>query len=124
MIKILVVDDEELVRLALRVTLENQGYQVRVAGHGEMALGLLDKGQFDVAIVDMVMPYQDGVETTIEIKRRYPSVKVIAISGGGRTRNLDFLKLAEEFGADAVLQKPITDEQVFKAVSACLAEVD
>ncbi len=52
------------------------------------------------------MPTREGIETIIALKRIAPSVKVVAISGGGRIDGADFLKLAEAFGADATMAKP------------------
>ena len=68
------------------------------------------------------MPKKEGVETIIELKRDYPSVRIVAISGGGRTRNLDFLKLARGYGADKVLAKPFSEEELLSAVDGCLAD--
>lgn len=61
------------------------------------------------------------METIIELKQLHPSPKIIAISGGGRTRNLDFLKLAEEFGADSIFAKPFSEDELREHVNACLA---
>jgi YesN/AraC family two-component response regulator len=60
----------------------------------------------DVVITDNIMPEQEGIDTIIQIQRERPGVKIIAISGGGRIRNIDFLEMAQSLGADDVLAKP------------------
>jgi len=117
MANILITDDEDIVRYALRAILERSGHTVFEAHDGEDALGILADHAIDTAIVDMIMPNKEGVETTIEIRRKYPAVKVVAISGGGRSHNFDFLKYAQQFGAHAILRKPFTDEQLLESIS-------
>jgi len=77
--------------------------------NGVEALASQSAGPFDLIITDIIMPEKEGVETIIELKQLHPFLKIIAISGGGRTRNLDFLKFAEEFGADSILAKPFSE---------------
>ena len=116
-VNILIADDEDIVRYALRSVLERAGHTVFEARDGVDALGLLAGHPIDVALVDMIMPNKEGVETTIEIRRQYPSVKVVAISGGGRSHNFDFLQYAQKFGAHSTLRKPFTDEQLLESVT-------
>lgn len=119
MARILVMDDEELARFTLREILEGAGHEVAEARDGEEGLLLLRQAAFDLVVTDIIMPRKEGVETVIELKRDHPQVKVIAISGGGRTRNLDFLKLAKEYGADRVLAKPFSESDLLEAVRGC-----
>lgn len=119
MARILIVDDEFAVRYAVRSVLEDAGHEVLEASDGTEALGVLTARPVDVAVVDIVMPNKEGVETTAEILRAHPSVKVIAISGGGRNRNFDFLEMAKSLGAHGVLRKPFTDEQLLKLIAGC-----
>ena len=121
MAKILVVDDEELARFTIRDILESAGHQVEEAENGVEALASQSAGPFDLIITDIIMPEKEGVETIIELKKLHPSLKIIAISGGGRTRNLDFLKLAKEFGADSILAKPFSEDELMEHVNACLS---
>ena len=73
-------------------------------------------------ITDIVMPEKEGLETIIEFKRDYPTLKIIAISSGGRSNNPDFLKIAETFGADKVLAKPIVKDELLEHVNDCLSD--
>jgi len=122
MANILIVDDEELARFTLRDILESAGHSVTEACNGNEAIEQQRRGDFDLVITDVVMPEKEGVETIIELKRDYPELKIIAISGGGRTKNLDFLKLAEDLGADDAIAKPFTEDALMACVDECLKE--
>ncbi len=124
MARILIVDDEELARFTIRDFLETAGHVVDEATNGKEAIESQNADPFDLIITDILMPEKDGVETTIELKRDYPDLKIIAISGGGRTKDLDFvctiLKRAYGFGADKILAKPFSKEDLLERVNNCL----
>jgi CheY-like chemotaxis protein len=122
MARILVVDDEEPVRFTIRARLESAGHEVDEAKNGKEAIESQTAGPFDLIITDIIMPEKEGVETIFELKRDYPDLKIIAISGGGRTKNLDFLKLASGFGADKILAKPFSGKELLECVNDCLLE--
>jgi DNA-binding NarL/FixJ family response regulator len=71
----------------------------------------------DLMITDLIMPDQEGVETITKLRREYPRLKIIAISGafGGR-----YLRVAELLGADTVLQKPFTPQVLLDTVRKLL----
>ncbi|HLA61423.1 MAG TPA: response regulator, partial [Nitrospiraceae bacterium] len=79
---ILVVDDEDQIRKLIRETLEQAGYHVTEAHDGKEALQQYRLTPADLVIMDILMPDQDGLETTITLRREFPNVKVIAITGG------------------------------------------
>jgi CheY-like chemotaxis protein len=113
--RVLLIDDEQMVRKIVRKMLERSGHEVTEAENGrlgleQLKLGLeqLKTGTFDLVITDIIMPEMEGVETLMTVREQYPSVKVIAMSGGGRTGNIDFLSAAEKLGASAILHKPFT----------------
>lgn len=120
MVKILVIDDEELARFTIREVLESKGYSVLEAGDGEKGIEIFHSEHIDLIITDIIMPKKEGVETIIELRKEAPDLKIIAISGGGRTRNLDFLKLAGEYGANKVIAKPFSATDLLSAVQECL----
>ena len=120
MARILVIDDEELARFTVASLLESAGHEVVEAPNGQEGLSLQNAQLFDLVVTDIIMPKKEGVETVIELKRDHPDLKIIAISGGGRTRNLDFLKLAKQCGADKILAKPFTEEELMESINACL----
>jgi CheY-like chemotaxis protein len=120
--KLLVIDDEKLARLTIRKILERVGHDVVEATNGADGIAMFRANPCELVVTDIVMPEKEGVETIKELKRDFPEVPVIAISGGGRTRNLDFLKLAMQNGADMVLAKPFSHEDLSTAVANVLAK--
>ena len=114
---ILVVDDEALVRHSLEAGLRQTGYQVLQAGDGDEALDVLEAWTVDLVLTDLAMPRRDGIETIIEIRRRFPDVKVIAGSGvfGGH-----YLEMARQLGAAAALTKPVRSEVLRQTVDEVL----
>jgi len=119
MASILVVDDEKLVRDLLRRLLELAGHQVCEAADGEEALVRLEAQPFDLMILDLFMPGQDGLETLMALRRQNKHLAVIAISGGGSSQ-CDLLRVAEKFGAARVLSKPFGRDELLQTVRALL----
>jgi CheY-like chemotaxis protein len=115
--KILVIDDDQLVRYTISKILENAGHQVVVAEDGMRGFALFEREHPDVVITDLIMPEQEGIETIIRIKRQRPEVRVIAISGGGRLGNLDALGMAQRLGADDVIAKPFAAAELVRRIS-------
>jgi len=70
------------------------------------------------------MPEKEGIETIVELRRRRPDVKIIAVSGGGRTMTMDYLEIAERLGADSALAKPLERQAVVGAVARALGSSD
>ncbi len=122
MARILIIDDEELARFTVRDILEGQEHEVEEAANGQEGVDLHASKPFDLVITDIIMPEKEGVETIIELRKDNPDLKIIAISGGGRTRNMDFLQLAKKYGADKVLAKPFTEDALVECVDACLID--
>lgn len=116
MARILLVDDEPLLRDSLTIALQRAGHTVTVAQNGAAALMLLAGKTFDVIVTDILMPDTDGLEMIIRIRKDSGNVRIIAMSGGGRTRNMNMLEFATSFGADAVLAKPFLPKQLIASV--------
>jgi|TARA_Y100000031_G_scaffold86706_1_gene95382 CheY-like chemotaxis protein len=121
MVRVLVVDDEEPARFTIRNILEAAGHEVDEAENGNEAISSQTANPFDLIIIDLIMPEKGGVETIIELKRDYPDLKIIAISGGGRTKKLNFLKQAYKLGADKPLAKPFSEDELLECVNDCLS---
>ncbi|MDG2303663.1 MAG: response regulator [Candidatus Binatia bacterium] len=121
MAEILIVEDDASARAVLRETLELAGYQVREAGDGEEALRTLGDDVADLAIIDLFMPRKEGLETIREARGKFPELKIIAISGGGNRGQLEYLPIAERFGANRVLAKPFEQSTLLGAVEELLA---
>ena len=118
--RILIIDDEPRVRASLRRVLEHQGHEVHEAADGQLGVAAFGRGSFDVVITDILMPNQDGIETIRELRRRHPSVKIIAMSEDDEQPVPLYLRIARELGADEVLMKPPAEPRVAEAVTACL----
>ena len=121
MARILLADDDPLVRETLRHALESSGHDVVEASNGTKALAAFEAHVIDLVITDIVMPETEGIETIIELRRRRPDLKIIAISGGSGVNDVDYLGLARKFGAREVLSKPFRKSQILAAVDGALA---
>lgn len=120
--RILVIDDDDLIRVMLTQMLEDAGYAVAVAQNGDEGIKLFREQPADLIITDIIMPEKEGWETIVELRRDYPRVKIIAISGGGRIGPYSYLMVAKRFGAERVFTKPLKKEELLKAVRELLAE--
>jgi CheY-like chemotaxis protein len=121
MARILVIDDEELIRRLLIATLKSQGHEVLDACDGAEGLRLLQVNHPDLIITDIIMPEMDGVELLMTLRREAPNIRVIAMSGGGQFGHHATLELAEPLGAFATLHKPFAPEAVLSLVKEALA---
>jgi two-component system, chemotaxis family, chemotaxis protein CheY len=118
--QILIIDDEPAIRHALRTILESEGYSVQEAQQGEIAMQLVREHPIDLAIVDLFMPEQDGVETILQMRRLAPQVKIIAISGGGQYGLTGVLQVARLIGADRILAKPFDMQELLTTIHTLL----
>ena len=119
---ILLVDDDEGVRRFMHRTLTQAGFEVEDAVNGELAVQAYRRRPSDLVVTDIVMPDQEGLQTVRELRDLTPPAKIIAISGGGFGRAVDYLEMAIMFGAARVLSKPFTSQELVDAVVAVLAE--
>jgi YesN/AraC family two-component response regulator len=120
--QILLIEDDQCVRELLHQTLSRAGYEVIPASDGDEGLDLFRNNHPDLVITDIVMPQKEGLQMILELRRHSPDAKVIAMSGGGRYSNTDYLKLARKFGAQATLCKPFLREEILNAVKEVLGE--
>ena len=123
MLRVLVIDDEAMVRKIVRKMLERSGHNVVEAENGKLGIEQLKSASFDLVITDIIMPQMEGIETLINVKRERPGTQVIAMSGGGRTGNVDFLQTAQKLGAAAILHKPFTMNSLAGAVEEACGKV-
>ena len=116
MARILIVDDDVDVLDMLGQTLEREGYEVVSAANGKEGVRLYREDPVDLVITDIIMPEKEGIETIMELKRAFPDVKIIAISGGGRVDPEGYLSMAKQLGARYTFSKPVEREDLLKAV--------
>ncbi len=128
MAKILLIEDEEMVRYSLRCALEDDGHEVFEASDGESGISRFKEMSkaptpADIVITDILMPKKHGYDTISEIKIISPKIKIIAISGGGNSdfNPKAFRDMSDFLGADHVLSKPFSAEDFLSAVNDCLA---
>ncbi len=119
--RILVIDDDDQMRTLLRQVMEWAGYEVIEAGDGREGMQMQRKQPADLVITDLIMPEQEGLETITSLKKEYPGIKIIAISGGGRIGPEAYLPAAQELGADKVFSKPFDVRELAETVKELLS---
>jgi CheY-like chemotaxis protein len=126
--RILVVDDDPLVSMSMRLTLGHHGFAPVLADGAVSGLLALESGPFDVMIIDIFMPNMRGFESVRVFHQRAPTVPLIAISGYAFARHTtpapDFLRMAIEFGATRCLRKPFAPAALIAAVTDSLADIN
>lgn len=120
MARILLIEDEPLVASTLEIVLLKAGHKVVIAPNGEVGLARFNAERPDLIITDIIMPEKEGIQTIQEIRQKDPHVPIIAYSGGGRTKNYDFLRMAYKLGATDVLRKPFSNEDLLAMIERCL----
>jgi DNA-binding NtrC family response regulator len=113
-IRVLVVDDEEVIRLGYRRVLSVDGFRVKAAGNVPEALNMMAGDSFDVVLLDIRMPGMDGMEVLRTIKERWPQSEVVVITG---YPSIDTAKEAVRLGAYDYLAKPVVPEAVIRATT-------
>lgn len=109
--KILVIDDEPIVRTSCIRSLSPEGYEVKSASSGKEALELLEKESFNLVLLDLKMPDMDGIEVLKKIKDTWPDTKVVMITGYSTVETaVKTLKL----GAFSYLEKPFTPDTLLE----------
>jgi CheY-like chemotaxis protein len=126
MTRVLVVDDDPLVCMAIELSLERHGFEVTIADGGETGLRALEDASFDLMIVDIFMPHMRGFESVRIFHERAPAIPLVAMSGYAFA-NIDspapdFLRMALELGAARCLRKPFTPAALLTVINECLAE--
>ena len=122
MARILIIDDEPQIRSMLKLMLEREGYEVVEAPDGVEGIKIYRQNPADLIITDLIMPNKDGIGMIIDLKKEFPNVNIIAMSGGGLNKPDGYLKGAKKLGAACTLTKPIDREEMLKAVKNILKE--
>lgn len=120
MAKILLVEDDNLVRDMLTQVLKRSSHEVLCAADGEEASELLKKESPDIMVTDIIMPKKSGITLISEVKNRHPNLEIIAISGGGRLDPTGYLDLSESLGASVSFEKPIDNSALLMAIDLLL----
>jgi DNA-binding NtrC family response regulator len=121
--RILVVDDDPMVCMAIEIYLERQGFQVTVADGGETALHALDPSTFDLMLVDIFMTHMRGFKWIMLFHQRAPTIPLIAMFGHAfNSPTPDFQRMAIELGAMRCLRKPFNPLALLTAINECFAD--
>ncbi len=115
---VLIVDDEATIADGLRMTLEAEGYSIRIAGSVQTALTAFAQSDAQAAIVDLMLPDGDGLALTREMKQRDPALEVIVITAYGSVRRA--MEATKDAGAFYVLEKPFDPDEVIGLVKKAL----
>ena len=116
MSRILIIEDNEDARRFMALALKGEGHDVAVAEDGDAGLLIQRHAPAEVLITDIFMPNKDGIETIIDFRKKFPTVKIIAMSGGRATGTVNYLETAREIGADHCLAKPFGVHELLSAV--------
>ena len=119
MARILIIDDEEVVRMAIRKMLELAGYEVVEAPDGEQGVQLYRQAPADLVITDIQMPRKNGLEVIQELRHDFPKVKIITITG----QESEALSIANQLDVRHIFTKPFRMHELLKAVEELLEEV-
>lgn len=119
---VIVIDDDDAIRSAVRRMLERAGYEVRDADDGAAGLVLQQQQGADLIVTDIYMPGQDGIQTIRQLRAGWPALKILAVSGGERGGPADLQEHALVLGASRVLAKPFDMADLLKLVRALIGD--
>ncbi len=114
--KVLVIDDDEQIRDLYRDAFEDRAFVVETAENGKVGVEKYRSFGPDAVILDVLMPDQEGVETIRELRSIDNQAKVIAVSGGGKIKAENYLKMMHHFGAVATFEKPVSMDQLIQSI--------
>lgn len=120
MARILIIDDDDLLRGVLVQAVTHAGHEVVQAADGKIGIELVRAEAVDLVVTDMIMPGQEGVQTISILRREWPHIPVIAMSGGLSHSNL-YLDIARKIGARRILPKPFTPRELLDTIDEVLS---
>ena len=116
---VLIIDDDLNLLESLQRGMHDHAdqYSVIISSDSKYFEDVLSKNSVDLVVTDILMPEKDGIEIILEMKRKYPKIKIIAMSGGGLINSKWYLDLAKDLKIDDVLQKPFSKEQLLNVLN-------
>lgn len=119
---LLIIDDEKPIRELLEEVFTSEGFEVGLAETGARGLGSAAARAPELVITDILMPEKEGLETILELRRSFPTLPIIAISGGSPRMSFDVLDAARRFGAARTFTKPFDPFDLVATVRELLSE--
>jgi len=119
---ILIVDDDPAIQVLFEQFLQGRGYSTSVVVDGMAALLAIEDRKPDLVITDIMMDGMDGLALVREIRKKFPKMPIIAISGGRRAMSVNFESSAEKDGADEFMEKPVKLADLFQSIQRLLEE--
>lgn len=117
---ILLVEDDKELREMLKMSLLRSGFTVLEAENGKDAITHFKPLVTDLVVTDLIMPEEDGLKVVIKLRELKPSIRIIAISGGGKVGPGSYLNLAKALGADAIFSKPFSINDLISKIEQLL----
>lgn len=120
MAKILLVDDDQVIREALSNALQLRNFEVNSLSDGRKVVSAIEENQYDIIVLDIVMPNKEGLETIQDVRKINASIPILAVSGGGRTTPSSNLEVAKMMGATDTLVKPFDSFTLVQKINKIL----
>jgi DNA-binding response OmpR family regulator len=120
MAKILLVDDDQIIREALSNALQLRNFEVNSLSDGRKVVSEIEENQYDIIVLDIVMPNKEGLETILDVRKINASIPILAVSGGGRTTPSSNLELAKMMGATDTMIKPFDSFTLIQKINKIL----
>jgi DNA-binding response OmpR family regulator len=117
---VLIVEDDKELREMLRLSLSRRNFTVFEADNGKSAIAHFKPTITDLVVTDLIMPEEDGLKVVIKLRELKPTIKIIAISGGGKVGPGSYLNLAKALGADAIYSKPFSINDLIAKIEQLL----
>jgi CheY-like chemotaxis protein len=117
---VLIVEDDKELREMLKLSLLRRNFTVFEAENGKSAITHFKPLITDLVVTDLIMPEEDGLKVVIKLRELKPSIKIIAISGGGKVGPGSYLNLAKALGADAIYSKPFSINDLITKIEQLL----
>ena len=121
---ILLVEDDKELREMLKMSLLRRNFTVLEAENGKAAITHFKPLITDLVVTDLIMPEEDGLKVVIKLRELKPSIKIIAISGGGKVGPGSYLNLAKALGADAIYSKPFSINDLIAKIEELLEDMN
>ena len=122
-LRILVVDDDAQIRAMIEALLTAEQYEVKTCASGTEALECLGDYRADLLLIDMLMPERDGIETVQQVRKAWPNLKAIAMSGGGSVESGFYLSLATQFEVTHTLAKPFSKQELLSVIDRAMMPI-